>query len=77
MEVWNDNQLGLARVGLHYASAIIEYEIITNMADAEEEFSADAVQKFLLSNGGKATNVEVVGHFAKYLNDPEFKGNFS
>ncbi|XP_030831443.1 ankyrin repeat domain-containing protein SOWAHA [Strongylocentrotus purpuratus] len=43
------------------------------MADAEEEFSADAVQKFLVSNGGKATNVEVVGHFSKYLNDPEFK----
>ncbi|XP_041454521.1 ankyrin repeat domain-containing protein SOWAHB-like isoform X6 [Lytechinus variegatus] len=43
------------------------------MADAEEEFSADGVQKFLVANGGKATNVEVVGHFAKYLNDPEFK----
>ncbi|XP_071507232.1 uncharacterized protein [Diadema antillarum] len=43
------------------------------MADAEEEFSSDAVLKFLLHNGGRATNIEVVGHFAKYLNDQEKK----
>ena len=52
---------------------VIANAIIT-MADAEEGFSADAVQKYLLAHGGRATNVQVVGHFAKYLNDPEFKG---
>ena len=46
------------------------------MADAEEGFSADAVKNFLQAHGARATNVQVVGHFAKYLNDPEYKGEY-
>ncbi len=44
------------------------------MADAEEEFSAEGIRQFIISRGGRVKNVELVGHYKKYLNDPAKKG---
>ncbi|XP_072051752.1 uncharacterized protein [Amphiura filiformis] len=43
------------------------------MADAEGDFSAEGIREFIISRGGRVKNVELVGHYKKYLNDPAKK----
>ena len=45
------------------------------MADGSDPlFSLDTVRDFIVSNGGKVSNHELVTHFKHFLNDPRRKG---
>ena len=44
------------------------------MANAEDDFSAEGIRNFIITNGGSVRNVQLVGHYKKYLNDPVKKG---
>ena len=38
------------------------------------ELSLDAIRDFMLENGGKVTNHDLVKHFKRFLTDPETRG---
>lgn len=46
---------------------------IVNMA-APSELSIAEIRKFMLENGGKVTNHELVKHFKAFLTNPNTKG---
>jgi hypothetical protein len=41
---------------------------------APGEFSVEAIRDFMLQNGGKVTNHELVKHFKGFLTNPETRG---
>ena len=44
------------------------------MADEDPLFNLDVVRDFILDNGGKVKNHQLVTHFKTFLNDPRRKG---
>lgn len=48
---------------------------IVNMA-APSELSIAEIRKFMLENGGKVTNHELVKHFKQFLTNPNTKGEY-
>ena len=38
------------------------------------EFTEDSVREFLIANGGRVKNTDLVTYFKKFLNDPDRKG---
>lgn len=43
--------------------------------DLPSELSLNEIRKFMLKNGGKVTNHELVKYFKKFLTNPDTKGN--
>lgn len=44
---------------------------------APSELSLEEIRNFMLKNGGKVTNHDLVKHFKQFLTDPNTKGIFS
>ena len=44
------------------------------MADDDPLFNLDVVRDFIIANGGKVKNHQLVSHFKTFLNDPRRKG---
>jgi hypothetical protein len=38
------------------------------------DLSVEAIRDFMLENGGKVTNHDLVKHFKRFLTDPETRG---
>jgi hypothetical protein len=38
------------------------------------EFTEKSVREFLIANGGRVKNTDLVTHFKKFLNDPARRG---
>lgn len=44
---------------------------------APDELSLEEIRNFMLKNGGKVTNHELVKHFKQFLTNPNTKGIFT
>lgn len=54
---------------------VVQCALKINMAE-HITFSADSVLKYIVENGGKVTNHDLVKHFKKFLSGPDSQGKY-
>ena len=42
-----------------------------------QEFDLQSVKEFMIANGGRVKNHQLVNYFRRFLNDPRFKGRLN